>query len=75
MNPEYGDIGHPSIRFIEEASEVIKIVAKAERFGWDNYHPDLDKSQTNYIRFLNEWLDLHIAFTNLLEYIREIREK
>ena len=36
---KYDKIDTPEIRLIEECSELIKIVSRAIRFGWDNYHP------------------------------------
>lgn len=40
MDKKCRKIGKPSIRLIEECSEVIKAITKAERFGYGNYHPD-----------------------------------
>jgi hypothetical protein len=40
MNKKYKDIGKPSMRVIEECSELIKAIIKAERFGYSNSHPD-----------------------------------
>ncbi len=40
-HPEYKNIGTPEIRVIEECSELIKIICKAERFGLDTCHPNL----------------------------------
>lgn len=40
MNKKYKDIGKPSMRVVEECSELIKAIMKAERFGYDNSHPD-----------------------------------
>ena len=40
MNDKYKDIGNPIIRLLEECGELIKAISKAERFGWNNAHPD-----------------------------------
>ena len=40
MNKKYKDIGKPSMRVVEECSEVIKAFMKAERFGYGTSHPD-----------------------------------
>ena len=39
-NEKYKNIGTPEQRLIEECSELIKVVCKAQRFGWDEAHPD-----------------------------------
>ena len=40
MREKYRDTGRPIIRVAEECAEVIKAIMKAERFGYDNFHPD-----------------------------------
>lgn len=40
MNEKYKDIGKPSMRVVEECSELIKAIMKAERFGYNRAHPD-----------------------------------
>lgn len=39
MKEQYKNIGSVVIRTIEECSELIHILSKAERFGMNNYHP------------------------------------
>jgi hypothetical protein len=58
MDPKYRDIGHPIDQLIEECSEVIHILCKVRRFGWDNYHPDDPKKTLNYELVENELYDL-----------------
>lgn len=40
MKEEYKNIGDVITRTIEECSELIHILCKVKRFGWDNYHPE-----------------------------------
>lgn len=69
MDKNYVNIGHPAIKLMEECSEVIKAVSKGMRFGWDNYHPDRPKSN-NFTESKEEYIDLKIAFDNLVKHIR-----
>ena len=39
-DPRFANIGSPSIKVIEECSELIQAICKAERFGYLNHHPD-----------------------------------
>ncbi|KKL99606.1 hypothetical protein LCGC14_1812750 [marine sediment metagenome] len=39
MKDKYKNIGNIEIRTIEECAEVIHILSKVKRFGWDNFHP------------------------------------
>ena len=40
MDRQYNQVGSVIIRTIEECSELIHILCKADRFGMDNYHPE-----------------------------------
>ena len=40
MKDKYKEKGSTAIRLIEECSELIMAVTKAERFGYDSHHPD-----------------------------------
>jgi len=39
-DPKYKHVGSPVTKLIEECSELIQSLCKADRFGWFNYHPD-----------------------------------
>ena len=39
-DPKYKNIGSPVTKLIEECSELIQSLCKADRFGWFNHHPD-----------------------------------
>jgi NTP pyrophosphatase (non-canonical NTP hydrolase) len=60
-NPKYKNIGHPSVRIIEECGEVIQAVCKCERFGIDNFHPD-KPDENNLMRLESEINDVVEAF-------------
>lgn len=57
MKEKYKNVGHIKWRIIEEAGEVLQAIAKAERFGYGNYHPDRPDSN-NRQEILNELKDL-----------------
>jgi NTP pyrophosphatase (non-canonical NTP hydrolase) len=55
-HPSYKHIGYPSTRLIEECSELIQALCKADRFGLENYHPDSFLSNSDCIQ--NEITDV-----------------
>lgn len=70
-DPKFKDIGSPSIKVIEECSELIKAVCKAERFGFLNHHPDRPE-KTNRDEIRAEMDDVVEAFENLERTMRSI---
>jgi NTP pyrophosphatase (non-canonical NTP hydrolase) len=63
MNSYYQKYGTPLIKLIEECSEVIHALCKANRFGLDDRHPEtgvINRDQIN-----SEIDDLLIAVENL----------
>jgi len=66
-NPKY--IGSPTTKLIEECSELIHILCKAERFGWDNYHPDDEAHTTNRFLVLSEIKDVEKRIKELKKQI------
>ncbi len=70
-HPDFKHIGSPSIKVIEECSELIKAVCKAERFGFLNHHPDRPE-KTNRDEIRAEMDDVVEAFENLEKTMRGI---
>lgn len=59
MKKQFEAFGSPQNGVIEECSEVIKAICKAERFGYRNYHPDTPRI-CNADEILSELDDLQI---------------
>ena len=70
-NPLYKDIGTPEIRVIEECSELIQEISKAQRFGYFSYHPD-QPGKTNLERVKAEMDDVVEAIERLQVHMRFI---
>lgn len=70
-DPRFKNIGSPSIKVIEECSELIKAVCKAERFGYLNHHPDRP-TRTNRDEIRSEMEDVVEAFEVLEKTMRHI---
>lgn len=51
-------------KVIEECSELIQAICKAEFFGWSNYHPDRQRS-SNMIEVKAEMEDVNQAMAKL----------
>ena len=71
---QYKAIGNPETRVIEECGELIQALAKAERFGWFNCHPNRPNS-TNLEDVLREMDDVVEAINSLDAHLREFRHK
>lgn len=69
---DYRHIGSPAVRLIEECGELIQALCKAERFGWDNHHPDRPH-QTNLQDVEDEMGDVIEAFGDLTKAIHEAK--
>ena len=62
-DPRYVNIGSPETRVIEECAELIWEISKAQRFGWDGFHPD-EPDVKNITRVFMEIKDLKDAIDN-----------
>jgi len=58
MDVKFDKTGSIETRTIEECSELIHVLCKAERFGWTNYHPEDEYQVPNYQLAINEINDL-----------------
>ena len=70
-DPRFANIGSPSIKVIEECSELIQAICKAERFGYLNYHPDRP-DKTNRDEIKAEMDDVVEAFCRLEKVLNAI---
>ena len=59
------------MRVVEECSELIQALCKAERFGWFNFHPDRPSS-TNMDDVLSEMVDVRETINTLDAHIQEL---
>jgi len=70
MNPNFVNIGTNETKVIEECSEVIKAICKADRFGYDSHHPDRPNI-TNKDELLSEIKDLQRSLKRLAKSLEK----
>lgn len=73
-DPKYKNIGEPPTRTIEECSELIQALCKAERFGWFNFHPRRPES-INVKEVEAEIDDVIVSCEKLRVYIKDVIRK
>ena len=66
---DYKGFGTIETRTIEECSELIQAICKAQRFGWYNHHPE--RATNNIEETLHEITDVLNTVLGLEEYLRE----
>lgn len=64
-DPRFKHIGDPITCATEECAELIHILCKVRRFGWDNYHPEDPKKTPNFVLVKNELSDLRARLQQL----------
>ena len=72
MDVNYSQYGSPPMLVIEECSELIKALCKADRFGWNNTNPKKSKSTTNKQRVEEEIEDVLTRISELKEYLKNV---
>lgn len=61
---QYKNIGSLQLRVVEECSELIFAICKAERFGWSSFHPNTPNTN-NTFNVLHELNDVIILCEQL----------
>jgi hypothetical protein len=64
-DPRFENVGDIITQTIEECAEVIHILCKVQRFGWNNYHPSDVAKTRNYTHVSNEIADLEKRIARL----------
>jgi len=72
VHPEFAHIGNIPDKAIEECSELILAICKANRFGWHNVNPDDPKKRENHIRVREEIEDVKLRITELETFLDEL---
>jgi hypothetical protein len=74
MHAEFMKYGTPAIKLIEECSELIQVLCKGERFGYDDRNPLIENPPTNRQRILGEIADVEYALEVFKVWLNELPE-
>lgn len=69
MDRRFENIGPVQVCLIEECSELIQAIMKAERFGYDNYNPDTPQI-TNAEQIRTEINDVRARCDQMENYLK-----
>jgi len=72
-NPTYSKIGNIEDRLVEECSELIQAVCKANRFGWRLHHPKTMKS--NARQALEEIEDVERCIAEIKPLLQKLEDE
>jgi NTP pyrophosphatase (non-canonical NTP hydrolase) len=75
MHKDFIGYGSPSIRLIEELSELIQALTKMERFGLNNYSPFDETKTSNKEKIIDEISDVRIALKNFETWINTVSDE
>jgi hypothetical protein len=72
MHEEFSKYGTPAIKLVEECSELIQVVCKGERFGYDDKNPLIENAPPNRHRIADEISDVENALETFKKWLNEL---
>jgi len=73
-DPRFEKIGDPITQTIEECAELIHILCKVQRFGWENFHPSDYTNTPNRVLVTREISDVKRKIARLEKLMAEITD-